>query len=80
MNAEVQHRWCELIVALKIKDELPFVAEFLHQNQSMGIYLYGELMLSNDKSFKKKANEVYEDLKDELDPSTRHNVESIIFP
>ena len=40
----------------------------------MGIYLFGELMLWDREAQKKLAKEIFDELKEEMDKSTRETV------
>ncbi|KAF6737057.1 Aminopeptidase O [Oryzias melastigma] len=44
-DAEVRHRWCELVVKHAFTQGYADVEYFLLHDQAMGVYLYGELML-----------------------------------
>ena len=77
-NADVQHRWCELILLCGWKCEFSFVEEFLIEHQAMGIYLYSELMLSDDPDCHQMAKNIFEQVNEELDASTRCNIQSIL--
>jgi len=43
----------------------------------MGIYLFGELMLWDREAQKKLARELFAELKDEMDKSTRETVRDL---
>ena len=67
-NGEIQHRICEIIVKAKSVDFYPFLEQFLVEHQALGVYLYGEIGISNHKPLKKLGNEVFQLLGDEYDP------------
>ena len=78
-SPDVQHRFAELIVKHRLKAKMNFVENFLKTHQSMGIYLYGEMKTSSDRTIKAKATEVFNDVKDEMDPTMAVNVKEILF-
>ena len=45
-NIDIGHRWCELVINNQFKKGFQFISDYLIHNQSMGVYLYGELLLS----------------------------------
>ncbi|GCB63848.1 hypothetical protein scyTo_0007451 [Scyliorhinus torazame] len=47
-DAEVRHRWCELVIKHKHTVAYGDLLIFLEQDQAMGVYLYGELMVNED--------------------------------
>ena len=77
-NAEIQHRLCEIIVKVKHCQFYSFLKEFLIENQALGIYLYGELALSNHKALKAISKEVFSYLSEEYDPSQKQNISEYI--
>ena len=77
-NADVMHRWCELIVLCQWKSEFSLIKDFLLENQAMGIYLYSELMLSQDSDCRQLAENIFEEINQELDASTRCNIQNIL--
>eukprot|EP01012_Entosiphon_sulcatum_P056782 TRINITY_DN80489_c0_g1_i1.p1 TRINITY_DN80489_c0_g1~~TRINITY_DN80489_c0_g1_i1.p1 ORF type:complete len:707 (-),score=79.95 TRINITY_DN80489_c0_g1_i1:28-2148(-) len=50
-NVFVKYRWSELVVLRKCRRWYPDVARSLSSDQSMGIYLYGELILLGGQHF-----------------------------
>ena len=79
VNADIQHRWCELVILCGWKQDYVFVKEFLIEHQAMGIYLYNELAWNERKSFNQMVENIFEEIKDELDFSTQQNVADIIL-
>ena len=77
-NADVQHRWCELVIMCEIKEHFPFVENFLRNQQAMGLYLYGEMAISQNKVLNAISLKVFEDLRDEFDPSTLANLTEML--
>ncbi|EGW11981.1 Aminopeptidase O [Cricetulus griseus] len=59
-DAEVRHRWCELVVKHKYAKAYEQVERFLQEDQAMGVYLYGELMLSEDARQQQLARRCFE--------------------
>ena len=78
-SPDVQHRFAELIIKHRFIEKLSFVADFLKNHQSMGIYLYGEMKLSNVKQIKTVAMQTFDELKDEMDPTMAVNVKEMLF-
>lgn len=77
-NADVKHRWCEIIVKNNHKNKLEFVRQFLTEHQSMGIYLYGEMFQSTKKLFKDAAVKLFGELSGEMDPVTVANITDLM--
>lgn len=69
-NVDVQHRWYELVVKHVHLERLMDVEAFLEEHQSMGVYLYGEMMASSSKRLRRSALKVFHRLKSEMDPNT----------
>ena len=47
--------------------------------QGMGIYLFGELMIKENKKQMELARQLFEDIRNEMDRSTRETVNEIIY-
>ena len=47
--------------------------------QGMGIYLFGELMINENKKQMELARQLFEDIRSEMDRSTRETVREIIY-
>merc|ERR1711874_285578 len=77
-NPDVGHRWCELVVKNKFKTCYGDIRNFLTQHQGMGVYLYAELAMSRNKTLVQLANDIFIDLKYELDSNTYAVVKNII--
>ncbi|KAH3756405.1 Aminopeptidase O [Pelomyxa schiedti] len=45
-NPEAQHRWCELVIKCKYEPDYPNLKKFLQDHQGMGLYVFGELLVS----------------------------------
>ncbi|XP_017570258.1 aminopeptidase O [Pygocentrus nattereri] len=78
-DAEVKHRWCELVVKHKYTAAYRDVESFLIHDQAMGVYLYGELMLQEDGRQQALARRCLSAIKDDMDQSARCVVEEMIF-
>ncbi|XP_036434254.1 aminopeptidase O isoform X2 [Colossoma macropomum] len=78
-DAEVKHRWCELVVKHKYTAAYRDVEHFLIHDQAMGVYLYGELMLQEDRRQQALARRCLSAIKDDMDQSARSVVEEMIL-
>ncbi|XP_039101594.1 aminopeptidase O isoform X1 [Hyaena hyaena] len=78
-DAEVRHRWCELVVKHKYTKAYKDVERFLQQDQAMGIYLYGELMVSEDTRQQQVARNCFELTKEQMDRSSAQVVAEMLF-
>nr|XP_025137778.1 aminopeptidase O isoform X1 [Bubalus bubalis] len=78
-DAEVRHRWCELIVKHKYTKAYRDVERFLQEDQAMGIYLYGELMLSEDPRQQHLARRCFELSREQMDRSSAEVVAEMLF-
>jgi len=67
MNPDLNHRWCELVVKNKYRRCYSDVVFFLTEQQSMGVYLYGEMALSKNKTLIGLARNTFKELEHELD-------------
>ncbi len=77
-NADVAHRWCEVVVKSQYADALEDVRYFLQEHQAMGIYLYGELVMSTSTKFQRLANEMFDMLRTEMDDDLARNVAEML--
>uniref|UniRef100_A0A8I5YLD2 Aminopeptidase O (putative) n=1 Tax=Pongo abelii TaxID=9601 RepID=A0A8I5YLD2_PONAB len=78
-DAEVRHRWCELIVKHKFTKAYKSVERFLQEDQAMGVYLYGELMVSEDARQQQLARRCFEWTKEQMDRSSAQVVAEMLF-
>ncbi|XP_076029632.1 aminopeptidase O-like [Oratosquilla oratoria] len=76
-SADVRHRWCELVIKHNYPD-LEEVERFLLRDQSMGVYLYGELIISRKRIHKELAKKVFALAKDEMDENARLTVQMML--
>ncbi|XP_032238993.2 uncharacterized protein LOC5513554 isoform X2 [Nematostella vectensis] len=77
-NCEIRHRWCELVVKNKFTPFLDDVKHFLIEDQGMGIYLFGELIISGQARQRAMAEEVFEQIGAEMDRCTYQTVSDMI--
>eukprot|EP00079_Xenopus_tropicalis_P031154 XP_017944925.1 PREDICTED: aminopeptidase O isoform X3 [Xenopus tropicalis] len=78
-DAEVRHRWCELVVKHKYTVAYKDVEKFLHEDQAMGVYLYGELMVNEDARQQEIARRCFAAVRDEMDISCVKVVGEMLF-
>lgn len=75
---DVRHRWCELVIKNNYKD-LNEVERFLLEDQSMGVYLYGELIIYKKAKHKHLAEKVFHKIKKDMDDNARLTVFSMLY-
>ncbi|GFS94910.1 aminopeptidase O [Nephila pilipes] len=78
-NAEVLHRWLELVVKHNYKCQFNALKDFLIHHMAMGVYLYGELIYSEDEKLQEIARECYFFVKDEMEPNFRRTLEQMFL-
>ncbi|XP_043915025.1 aminopeptidase O isoform X4 [Protopterus annectens] len=78
-DAEVRHRWCELVVKHRYLSAYGDVKEFLEKDQAMGVYLYGELMVNEDSKQQQLARQCFTLLQEEMDPASVKVVTEMLF-
>ncbi|KAM9858985.1 aminopeptidase O [Aulostomus maculatus] len=78
-DAEVQHRWCELVVKHRYSQAYRDVEHFLVHDQAMGVYLYGELMVQEDPDQQALARRCLSLVHEEMDQSARRVVEEMVL-
>ncbi|XP_053558397.1 aminopeptidase O [Bombina bombina] len=78
-DAEVRHRWCELVVKHKYTAAYKDVETFLLQDQAMGVYLYGELMVNEDPRQQELAHKCFAAVRDHMDVSCVKVVGEMLF-
>ncbi|EPY78954.1 hypothetical protein CB1_000978025 [Camelus ferus] len=76
---EVRHRWCELVVKHRHTGAYRHVERFLQEDQAMGIYLYGELMVSEDARQQRLARRCFELSREHMDRSSAQVVAEMLF-
>ena len=77
-NADVRHRWCELVIKHNFHD-LTEVEKFLTNDQSMGVYLYGELIISRKLKHRQLAKKIYTDNQNDMDENTKTTVHTMLY-
>ncbi|KAM5136545.1 aminopeptidase O isoform 5-T6 [Callospermophilus lateralis] len=78
-DAEVRHRWCELVVKHRHAQAHKHVERFLLEDQAMGVYLYGELMVSEDARQQQLARRCFELAKVQMDRPSADVVAQMLF-
>uniref|UniRef100_UPI0037E730A6 aminopeptidase O n=1 Tax=Semicossyphus pulcher TaxID=241346 RepID=UPI0037E730A6 len=78
-DAEVRHRWCELVVKHAHAQAYGDVEHFLVHDQAMGVYLYGELMVREDPEQQALARRCLSLVQEEMDQSARRVVEEMVL-
>ncbi|KAM9392074.1 aminopeptidase O [Pholidichthys leucotaenia] len=78
-DAEVRHRWCELVVKHAYTRAYRDVEHFLIHDQAMGVYLYGELMVQEDPKQQALARRCLSLVAEEMDQSARRVVEEMVL-
>ncbi|XP_023483429.2 aminopeptidase O isoform X16 [Equus caballus] len=78
-DAEVRHRWCELVVKHRYTKAYKDVERFLQEDQAMGIYLYGELLVGEDARQQQLARRCFELTKEQMDRSSAEVVAEMLF-
>ncbi|XP_044129453.1 aminopeptidase O [Bufo gargarizans] len=78
-DAEVRHRWCELVIKHKYTTSYKDVETFLLQDQAMGVYLYGELMVNEDARQQELAHRCFAAVRDQMDVSCVKVVGEMLF-
>lgn len=77
-HPELGHKWAEIVVKNKFRSEYSQVSHFLRSHQSMGVFLYGELLLAKNKTLKMMFQELVEDLKDEMDDNSKSVIQDLL--
>ncbi|XP_042344210.1 aminopeptidase O isoform X2 [Plectropomus leopardus] len=78
-DAEVRHRWCELVVKHAYTQAYRDVQHFLVHDQAMGVYLYGELMVQENSTQQALARRCLLLVQGEMDQSARRVVEEMVL-
>nr|XP_056704200.1 aminopeptidase O [Euleptes europaea]XP_056704201.1 aminopeptidase O [Euleptes europaea] len=78
-DAEVRHRWCELVIKHKYIAGYGNVEKFLKEDQAMGVYLYGELMVNEDEKQQELAYKSFATVRDQMDVSSAKIVTEMLF-
>ncbi|XP_010220157.1 PREDICTED: aminopeptidase O [Tinamus guttatus] len=78
-DAEVRHRWCELVIKHKYVPGYGDVEKFLREDQAMGVYLYGELMVNEDAKQQELAHKCFAAAREHMDVSSAKVVAEMLF-
>uniref|UniRef100_A0A8C6X056 Aminopeptidase O (putative) n=1 Tax=Neogobius melanostomus TaxID=47308 RepID=A0A8C6X056_9GOBI len=78
-DAEIRHRWYELVVKHRFSQAYKDVENFLIHDQAMGVYLYGELMVQEDARQQALARHCLSLVREDMDPSSRRVVEEMVL-
>ncbi|XP_077981271.1 aminopeptidase O-like [Glandiceps talaboti] len=78
-NADVRHRWCELLVKHQHRGRYDDVKKFLTEDQAMGVYLYGELMVAEQPREKRLAQDCFLSVANEMDFGCHKIVREMIY-
>ncbi|NWU86912.1 AMPO Aminopeptidase, partial [Onychorhynchus coronatus] len=78
-DAEVRHRWCELVIKHKYVPGYGDVERFLREDQAMGVYLYGELMVNEDAKQQELARKCFASAREHMDASSAKVVAEMLF-
>ncbi|XP_039766692.1 aminopeptidase O [Ornithorhynchus anatinus] len=78
-DAEVVHRWCELVVKHRHVEAYGDVERFLRKHQALGVYLYAELMVGEDAKQQALARRCFRQLRRHMDPALASLVAHMIF-
>ncbi|KAM6363879.1 aminopeptidase O isoform 2-T3 [Pluvialis apricaria] len=76
---KVRHRWCELVVKHKYVPGYGDVETFLREDQAMGVYLYGELMVNEDVKQQELARKCFAAAREHMDASSAKVVAEMLF-
>ncbi|CAH1786932.1 unnamed protein product [Owenia fusiformis] len=78
-NPDVRHLWCELVVKHKYSKAYQDVRLLLINDQSMGVYLYGEMMLSGCRVQQGLARDCFKEISHDMEPATYTTVHSMLY-
>ncbi|XP_064604873.1 aminopeptidase O-like isoform X2 [Liolophura sinensis] len=78
-NADVGHRWCELVIKHKCVKYYQEVKDFLINHQAMGVYLFGELVISEDKKQRELAMACFEQIREDMEEAPYTTVHSMLY-
>ena len=70
-NPDIFHVWCELVINNKSKQFYQDLKTFLLNHQSMGVYLYSEMLGSRSSVLSKIAAQVISEVEVNLDPNMK---------
>ena len=73
-NAEIQHRWFELVVKFRYVPAYKRLEDFLIHHQAMGVYLYGEISISRCPRLVTIAKKCYDTVQSQMEITTRNRL------
>ncbi|GIY50265.1 aminopeptidase O [Caerostris extrusa] len=76
-NAEVVHRWMELVVKHRHSRQYAALRDYLVNHMAMGVYLYGELIYSGDEAQETIAKECFSLTQEGMEPNFRHTIQQM---
>nr|AMO02534.1 aminopeptidase O [Tityus serrulatus] len=77
-NADIRHRWCELIVKYHLDWGYLQVEQFLQDELAMGVYLYGELLNSELAVEQNLARKCFREMYSEMEPNYQITIQNMI--
>jgi aminopeptidase O len=78
-NAEIQHRWFELVVKHKYTHAYSELGSYLVKHQAMGVYLYGEMIIAKCRKLQAIAQESFGEVQCGMEPNTREIVHKMLY-
>ncbi|XP_046561579.1 aminopeptidase O-like [Haliotis rubra] len=78
-NPDVRHRWCELVIKHRHASGFGDVKTFLLNDQAMGVYLYGEMMLSKCKKLKELAYHCFNLVRQDMPEGAHKTVHAMLY-
>ncbi|BFZ17102.1 hypothetical protein BsWGS_20141 [Bradybaena similaris] len=79
-NAEVKHSWCDLVIHRKATKWMSDVEDFLLHHQALGVYLYGELLISRCKRLQALAHRCYNKVQADMPEGPKTVLQTMLFP
>eukprot|EP00727_Mastigamoeba_balamuthi_P013887 m51a1_g9120 hypothetical protein (1328) ;mRNA; r:136612-140946 len=77
-NAEVRHRWCELVLRARYWPAYGEVERLLVEDRAMGLYVFGEL-LAGEQRERELARKVFRIVREEQDPQVKVKMRSMVI-
>ncbi|XP_067677963.1 aminopeptidase O-like [Haliotis asinina] len=78
-NPDVRHRWCELVIKHRHTSGFEDVKTFLLNDQAMGVYLYGEMMLSKCNKLKELAYHCFNLVRQDMPEGAHKTVHAMLY-
>ncbi|CAG5118784.1 unnamed protein product [Candidula unifasciata] len=79
-NAEVKHSWCDFVIHRKATQWIADVENFLLHHQALGVYLYGELLISKHKMLRNLAYKCYNTVQADMPEGPKTVLQAMLFP